>query len=79
VGRRHLPGGPRADCFLQTNSGYKHTSTPILAKSIYILLSSIPGKTDIRTIFFDIFDQLYEFSEKQENTQINQPKLVNLI
>jgi len=22
---------------------------------------------------------LYEFSEKQENTQINQPKLVNLI
>ena len=27
----------------------------------------------------DMFDLLYEFSEKQENAQINQPKLVNLI
>jgi len=28
---------------------------------------------------FDMLDQLYEFTENQENSQINKPKLMNLI
>lgn len=28
---------------------------------------------------FDMFDQLHEFTEKQENAEINKPELVNLI
>ena len=28
---------------------------------------------------FDMFDTLYEFTEKQENAHINKPKLLNLI